>query len=214
MPHQVLPRLTKRERETLALVIQGMSMNRVSTALNQSPKVVERYIHQGLRKLESWSLEVAPGPSHNSSQDRDLGFLRPREAAGTITRIVQAVGSSWACLVLLAIPDKPESQNAPAVADAISRHIHRNVRGADVITKWSPTEWVMFLPRITGAHLDKVVQRLQHGHNSPSVVYTAARQPQSGESFDDVAQQCHRQLLAQYVTEDLTAYVNSFEDWS
>jgi hypothetical protein len=182
--------------------------------LQQSPKVVERYVHQGLRKLENWSLEAAPGPSHNSAQDRDMGFLRPREAERTISRIMRSIGPNWACVVLLAIPDNARSQDTLAVADSISRHIHRSLRGADVVTKWSATEWVMFLPRITSDHIDKVIQRLQHGHNSPSAVYIAARQPQGGESFGEVATQCHQQLLAQYVNEDLASYGTSIVDWS
>lgn len=213
MPQKrLVPRLTKRERETLELVLQGMPMDRVSKTLNQSPKVVERFIHQGLYKLENWSQEVAPGPSHHSAEDREMGFLRPREAERTIARIVRAVGSKWFGLVLLAIPDKMHSRDAEMVSDAIGRHIHLSLRGADVVTKWSATEWVMFLPRITSAHIDKVVQRLQHGHHSPSTVYIAARQPQGGESFTEVATQCHHQLLAQYVDEDLAAYVKSLAD--
>lgn len=213
MPQKrLVPHLTKRERETLQLILQGMPMDRVSKTLHQSPKVVERYVHQGLYKLENWSQEAAPGPSYHSAGDREMGFLRPREAERTIARIVRVVGSNWFCLVLLAIPDKMHSRNSDMVSDAIGHHIHLRLRGADIVTKWSATEWVMFLPRITSVHIDNVVQRLQHGHLSPSTVYIAARQPQNGESFNEVATQCHHQLLAQYVDEDLAAYVKSLID--
>ncbi len=203
------PRLSKRERDTLDLIIQGMPIDRVSKTLRRSPKLIERYVHQGLRKLENWSAEAALGPSHNSAQDRELGFLRPQEAERAISRIISAVGPTWACLVLLAIPDKSRSQDRLVVADAIGRHIKRGLRGTDVVTKWGSTEWVIFLPRIAPAPIKKVIQRLRDGHNTPWAVYIAARQPQAGESFGVVATQCHQQLLAQYVAEDLVSYVQS-----
>ncbi|NMP24119.1 LuxR C-terminal-related transcriptional regulator [Sulfobacillus harzensis] len=203
------PRLTKRERETLELVIQGMPLDRLSQTMHQSPKMVERYLHQGLQKLEHWSQQAAPGPTHNSAQDRDLGFLRPREAERAIARIVRAVGPNWACIVMLAISDGFKMRDVGTVADAMGRHIHSRLREGDVVTKWSPTEWVMFLPRITGTHIETVTQRLQHGHNAPWPVYVAALQPVGQESFAHVALQCHQHLLARYVSQDVAAYVNA-----
>ena len=209
---QKAPRLSKREREILELVMQGMSMDRLAKTLQESPKVVERYLHQGLYKLESWSQEAAPGPTYNSGQDRELGFLRPRQAEREVARIIRAVGSNWACVVMLAIPDAPRSRDSGAVADGVGRHIFRSLRGQDVVTKWSSTEWVIFLPRIERADIEKVVRRLEHGHNSPWAVYVMAGQPTGNESFHEVAQNCHQQLLSQYITRDLAAYVKPLAD--
>lgn len=207
-------RLTKRERETLELVLQGMPMERLARTLERPPKVVERHLHQGLDKLELWTQDAVPGPTYNSLQDRERGFLAPREADRVISRIQRVVGTHWAVVVVLAIAENPKRTETGPMAELISHHIHRNLRRADVVTKWSATEWVAFLPRVDADQVKAVVRRLERGHKAPWGVYIAARQPEASESFNEVAVRCHHELLDRYVSRDLAAYVNTLASMS
>lgn len=204
----VSPHLTPKERQTLELAIQGMPVDRMAAAMNQSPKVVERYIHQGLGKLEAWGHEVAPGPSHNSPYERELGFLRPREAERRIARMVSDLGDRWACVVLLGIPDHTKVPDSGEEIEAVSRHIHRSTRRSDVVMKWSATEWVIFLPWVTPEQADLIVRRLKHGQATPWPIFTGSQYGDSAASFPEVANRCHHELISQYVHKDLAVWAN------
>lgn len=203
-----IPRLTPKERQTLELAIQGMSLDHMSMTLKQSPKVVERYIHQGLRKLESWSRDAAPGPNHNSIQERDLGFLRPRDAERRIARTIHDVGNMWACVVVLALPDNPKAPEVAEYTAMISRHIHQSTRRSDIVTKWTALEWIIFLAGVTPEQAQLVEQRLKRGHPAPMPLFIGSQYGDSDTPFNEVATQCHHELLAQYVHQDLTTWAN------
>lgn len=204
----VSPHLTSKERQTLELAIQGMPVDQMAAAMNQSPKVVERYIHQALGKLEAWSRNAAPGPSHNSAYERELGFLRPREAERRIARIVRDVGEKWACVVLLGIPDNSKVSNSEEGIEAVSRHIHRSTRRSDIVMKWSATEWVIFLPWVTPEQADLVVHRLKHAQTSPWPIFIGSQYGGRDMAFPEVANRCHQELIAQYVHQDLAVWAN------
>lgn len=206
MSHSI-PHLTKKERQALELAIHGVPIDRMAVQLNQSAKVVERYIHRGLHKLEAWSREVAPGPSYHSPYEGDLGFLRPREAEREITRLIKGLGNEWGCIVVLAIPNGPKSPDIEATIDYLSKHIRKSLRSTDIVTKWSMTEWIIFLPRITSDGIETVARRLPHSDIAPWPVFVSAQKASGDDGFTELAMQCHRQLISQYVSHDLALYV-------
>lgn len=204
-------RLTKKERQVLELAIQGVSVDRMAVRLKQSPKVVERFIHHGLYKLEVWSQDVAPGPSHDSPYERDLGFLRPREAERRIA-LVQAPNDAWGCVVALAIPPEPKSPDSESTVDALSVHIHRNLRRSDIVTKWSTTEWVIFVAPVTADAVEMVVRRLRQANSAPWPVFVAGQLATEGDRFGDLGMRLHREIISQYVSQDLGSYGTSVAD--
>lgn len=201
--------LSPTERKTLELVLQGIPVDHIAVTLNKSPKVVERYILQGLQKVERWSHRAVPGPRFHTLQEEALGILTPRQADRIINRSIHDLGDQWACIVVAAIPDDPKSTHLESSIEAISHHIYRSVRRYDVVTKWSTTEWVIFLPRMTSDSLQTVMRRLRHGHHQSWPILVGAKSGVRNQSFFDLAMACHHELMAQYVHGDLASLHSS-----
>lgn len=201
------PRLTAKERRILEMAIQGASLDSISATLNQSPKVIGRCMHEGIKKLESWTAEAAPGPQFHSRAEQSLGFFPPRDAERRIDRVIRNGGSPWACIVVLCMPPDRKETTSESMIEGLSRHIANVVRRSDIVTKWSKTEWVIFLPSITREQSEAVVKRLHQ--NVPSLWPLAIRANHhdlNNVSFVEVATACHRQVMAEWVNRDLGAW--------
>ncbi|PSR20089.1 MAG: hypothetical protein C7B45_16600 [Sulfobacillus acidophilus] len=208
-PHKELkPHLTPKERHTLELAIQGMSVEKIASNLQQSPKVVERYIHRGLQKLESWSYDAAPGPSFRSSQERQWGILPPRAAERRIARILREEPHDWGCVVVLGISEPRHRVNTQAVEN-VTRHIHRSTRVTDIVTKWSMAEWVIFLAHVSEMQSEMIVHRLEQSDALGFPVFVAVQHAPASASFHEVAMKCHQDLLRRYVNYDMASMMQS-----
>ena len=201
-----LLRLTIKERQLLTMAIQGMSVEQMSVRLDQSPKIVIRHIHRGIRKLETWSLNAIPGQTHHTPLEQELGILNPWQAERRITRMIRDVGIMWACIIVLAIPDQAPDSNFVTSIEAVSFHIHNCVRRTDTITKWSATEWIIFLPSISSNHIDRVTQRLKKLHLPSWSLSVLACISTGDESFNQVAVRGHNELMQQYINRDLGSW--------
>jgi hypothetical protein len=203
-----MPRLTENERKTLEMAIHGTPMNRMAEVLNQSPKMVQRYLDHGLGKLEMWSLEVAPVTNHRAPAESEV---RPHEASRIVARIIRATGNAWTCFALAAMPVDPQSPDVNRLTTEISRLIHHNTRQSDVVVKWSRISWVVFLPRTTLEQAEAVTMRLKLWSNPAShPLLISAEQPKNQESFADAATRCHQELINHYVSQDLWS---SYSPW-
>jgi len=197
-------RLTVKERQALGMAVEGKSVDAMATTLGQSVPTVRRYLEQGLTKLESWSRESLDKGHVPTLAEQNQGVLGKVEGLRQMTQRRRHQRGDWGCIVLVCFAKRMSAVSREPLNEQIARRIHESIRRTDIVSKWAPKEWVVFLSGVSEPDILPVVQRLQGDEGIPDLrigFYLGTENDKIREGVEA----CHKELVAQYLREDLSA---------
>lgn len=199
--------LTLKERQALIMVLEGMDMSTIADRFQQSPKQIQRYMSNGVNKLDDWIQKDMANPSIRTVKEDLLGFLNQRDGHKAIVRQLRLRPQNWACIIVLALMPKRSVEESPKWVDNIVETIHGNVRRTDIVVKWAPLEWVIYLPGVSSSQTEIIVNRMRQPLPNQHRVHIGWAVGSEQDSFDSTFETCHRKVVAEYVKRDLESYM-------
>lgn len=193
-------RLTAKERLVLTMVMDGKGLEVMAASLGQSVKTIERHLEHGLTKLETWS-EHLSGINETSALEKTLFVLTRAEGIHRIAQCRRQHTGTWGCIVLVCLGDGAE-RDCPD--DQVAHHIRASLRKSDVVSKWAPKEWVIYLCSTSETDLSQVVRRLHAADEGLPRLRTAYYLGGKDSTIHEGVNACHAELVERHAKAGLS----------
>jgi hypothetical protein len=204
-----LPGLTLKERQALIMALEGLDIITIAERLDQSTKKIQRYLSNGVDKLSEWLQKDMADPPIRTIKEDILGFLNQRDGHRAIVHQLRLRPQNWACIVVLALVPKKSGEEPLNWVDSIVDIIHRNIRRTDIVVKWAPLEWVIYLPGVSSSQTEIIVNRMRQPLPIQYRIHIGWAIGSQNDSFDLTFETCHRKVVAQSVKRDLESYITN-----